>query len=118
MHFFSPDSVQRCWNFTMGSVLARLFRPHPLEVWIRLSKPVLDTYFQSVQLSEEDLIHQAALANFHFEGDPTLPPEAQLDFVANSSCIYFSQQERSLLTLWRRTLRILEEEGERVQSHV
>ena len=66
----------------MGSVLARLFRPDPQEVWIRLSKPVLDKYFQSVQLSDEELIHQAALVNFHFEEDPTLPPESQIDFVA------------------------------------
>lgn len=80
--FFSPDSVQRCWNFAMGSVLARLFRPDPRDLWIKLSKPVLDKYFKSVQLSDEELIHQAALVNFHFEEDPTLPPEAQLDFVA------------------------------------
>ena len=78
---FSPDSVQRCWNFAMGSVLARLFRPDPQDVWIKLSKPVLDKYFESVQLSDEKLIHQAALVNFHFEEDPTLPPAAQLDFV-------------------------------------
>ena len=79
---FSPDSVQRCWNFAMGSVLARLFRPDPQDVWIKLSKPVLDKYFGSVQLSDEKLIHQAALVNFRFEEDPTLPPAAQLDFVA------------------------------------
>ena len=66
----------------MGSVFTRLLRPDPQEVWIRLSKPLLDKYFQTVQLSEEDLIHQAALINFHFQEDPTLPPEAQLDFVA------------------------------------
>ena len=66
----------------MGSVFTRLFRPDPQEVWIRLSKPLLDKYFQTVQLSEEDLVHQAALINFHFQEDPTLPPEAQLDFVA------------------------------------
>lgn len=66
----------------MGSVLARLFRPDPRDLWIKLSKPVLDKYFKSVQLSDEELIHQAALVNFHFEEDPTLPPEAQLDFVA------------------------------------
>ena len=66
----------------MGSVLARLFRPDPQEVWIKLSKPVLDKYFESVQLSDEKLIHQAALVNFHFEEDPTLPPAAQSDFVA------------------------------------
>ena len=65
----------------MGSVLARLFRPDPQDVWIKLSKPVLDKYFESVQLSDEKLIHQAALVNFHFEEDPTLPPAAQLDFV-------------------------------------
>ena len=80
--FFTGYSVQRCWNFTMGSVLARLFRPDPQDFWIRLSKPVLDNYFESVQLSDEELIHQAALVNFHFEEDPTLPPESQLDFVA------------------------------------
>ena len=27
LNTFSLDSVQRCWNFRMGSVLARLFRP-------------------------------------------------------------------------------------------
>ena len=59
----------------MGSVLARLFRPDPQDVWIKLSKPVLDKYFESVQLSDEKLIHQAALVNFHFEEDPTLPRE-------------------------------------------
>ena len=66
----------------MGSVLTRLFRPDPQDFWIRLSKPVLDKYFQSVQLSDEELIHQAASVNFHFEEDSTLPPESQLDFVA------------------------------------
>ena len=53
----------------MGSVLARLFRPDPQDVWIKLSKPVLDKYFESVQLSDEKLIHQAALVNFHLEED-------------------------------------------------
>ena len=33
----------------------------------------------SAQLSEE--VHQAALINSHFEEDPTVPPEAQVDFV-------------------------------------
>ena len=67
---FSPDSVQRCWNFNMGSVLARLFRPDPQDFWIRL------------QLSYEELTHQAALVNCHFGEGPTCPPESHLDFVS------------------------------------
>lgn len=53
---YHPHSVQPCWNFAMGSVLARLFRPDPQEVRIRLSKLVLDRCFHLVQLSAKDVL--------------------------------------------------------------
>ena len=94
---FSPDSVQRCWNFAMGSVLARLFDLTPQDVWIKLSKPVLDKYFGSVQLSDEKLIHQAAWSTFALRKILLCHLQLNWTLLPSSSCTYFCQRGWNLL---------------------
>ena len=72
------------------------------------------TYFQSVQLSDEELIHQAALVNFHFEEDPTLPPESQLDLIAQFKLYLLFSTRVELVDIVEENF----ENVELLQSHV
>ena len=80
---FSPDSVQRCWNFTMGSVLARLFSTWPTrsldQTFQTCSGQVL--WVSSTFWREVD--PPGSFGQLSLWGRLLLcPPAAQLDFVA------------------------------------